>query len=47
MSDVDKLLDELARLRAAIEEHRRATCDESDVFEGRDLDLWSALKENP
>lgn len=43
-ADVDALLDEIARLRAAIEAHRRATCDETDVLEGRDLELWLTLK---
>jgi hypothetical protein len=44
VSDVDVLLDEIARLRTAIEQHRQATVDECDVLEGRDLELWLVLE---
>ena len=48
-SDLDRALDEIARLRKAITDHRDAVCAHPRAawLHAIDLDLWLALKHNP
>jgi hypothetical protein len=48
MSDatLDAALDEINRLRAAINVHRDWTCDHTGLMTAADIDLWRAIKED-
>jgi hypothetical protein len=43
---VTSLTDEIARLRAAIEQHRDDICATEDCLRGADLDLWLTLRDS-
>lgn len=44
VTPLDSAIDEIVRLRSAIEKHRDDICEGEDFLRGADLNLWLVLK---